>query len=191
MTQDNRVVFLKGKSVSLRPLSKEDVPRITRWINDPDVRLFLEAYLPQTEKDEEEWLEKLGKSKSTDLVFIIETKEGVAIGLMGLHGIKWRDRMATTGAVIGEKEYWGKGLGSEAKKLLLDYAFNTLNLRKICSTVIDFNGRSLKYSLKCGYKEEGRLKKHLFRDGDYRDLIQLAVFREDFEPVWKEYQSEE
>jgi RimJ/RimL family protein N-acetyltransferase len=93
--------------------------------------------------------------------------------------------------MIGEKEYWGKGYGTEAKMLLLHYAFDTLNLRKICSSVISFNERSHKYSLKCGYKEEGRRKAQLFRDGKYWDEIQLAVFRKDWLLLWKKFQAEQ
>ncbi len=182
-----KVVFLHGKNVVLRPVEKSDVPNLVRWINDPDVRRFLNNSFPQNERDEEEWVSSLSK-KTNNIVFALETLSGSPIGVMGLHNIKWRDGVATTGAFIGEKEYWGKGLGSEAKLLLLDYAFNTLNLRKICSDVIAFNERSYKYSLKCGYKEEARLKSHIFRAGRYWDMILLAVFREDFESVWEKYQ---
>jgi len=188
MSEESKVVFLKGKSVNLRPVFKSDLPQIVRWINDPEVRNFLNAHLPQSEQDEERWLENLSKNKDTDLVLVIETTEGRVIGLMGLHKINWRDRVAITGALIGEKEYWGKGFGSDAKITLLNYAFNVLNLRKICSGVISYNKRSLQYSIKCGYKEEGILKEHIFRNGQYWDVIQLAIFREDFISVWEEYQ---
>ncbi len=106
---------------------------------------------------------------------------------MGIHRINWKDRTATTGAVIGEKAYWGKGYGSEAKKLLLDYAFNELNLRKICSGALAFNGRSQAYSKKCGYEVEGVLKQHIFKNGEYHDLVQLAVFKEQWLPLWKKF----
>src|SRR3989344_1167197 len=188
MSEESKGVFLKGKSVNLRPVFKSDLPQIVRWINDPEVRNFLNAHLPQSEQDEERWLENLSKNKDTDLVLVIETTEGRVIGLMGLHKINWRDRVAITGALIGEKEYWGKGFGSDAKITLLNYAFNVLNLRKICSGVISYNKRSLQYSIKCGYKEEGILKEHIFRNGQYWDVIQLAIFREDFISVWEEYQ---
>lgn len=107
---------------------------------------------------------------------------------MAIHQIDWVNGTATTGAMIGEKEYWGKGYGSEAKMLLLDYAFNRLGLRKICSNVIAFNGRSKRYSEKCGYREEARRKAQFFRDGTYHDEIWLAVFRENWLPLWKKYQ---
>ncbi len=190
MSEENRIVFLKGRLVNLRPVAKTDLPLITRWINDEEVRRYLAVCVPQSFEDEEAWFAGLSKKKATDLVFVIEKTDGQAIGVMGIHGIHPIDRTATTGSFIGEKEEWGKGLGSEAKLLLLNYAFNTMNLRKICSGAFAFNERSIRYSVRCGYKEEGRLKEDVFRDGKYHDKVLLAVFREDFEEVWKKYQSE-
>ncbi|OGZ42067.1 MAG: hypothetical protein A3C80_03650 [Candidatus Ryanbacteria bacterium RIFCSPHIGHO2_02_FULL_45_43] len=180
--------FLIGKSINLRPFSRDDIPTLTRWINDPEVRVFLTATLPQTEQQEEEWFNKLG-SDDKNIVLAIETKEGKLIGSMGIHSINWRDRTATTGALIGEKEYWGRGYGTDAKMVLLDYAFNTLNLHKICSAVIAYNRRSLQYSLHCGYKVEGRRRKHIFKKGKYWDLIELGLFRKEWLPLWRRYRS--
>jgi RimJ/RimL family protein N-acetyltransferase len=191
MSQNERVVFLKGRGVNLRPVMKTDLPLVTRWINDPEVRYFLSNVVPQSLEDEEAWLAGLGKKKDSEVVFIIEKSEGQPIGVMGLHKIHRIDRTATTGSFIGEKEYWGQGLGSEAKLLLLEYAFNTLNLRKICSGAFAFNERSIRYSLRCGYREEGRLRAHIFRAGAYHDKVQLAIFREDFDSVWEKYQKGE
>ena len=95
--------------------------------------------------------------------------------------------IATTGALIGDKDYWGKGFGTDAKMILLDYAFNTLGLRKILSAVIDYNKRSLRYSLHCGYKIEGVRKKQIFRNGRFRDEFMLAVFKKDWLPIWRRY----
>jgi len=185
---EDRVVFLRGDRVILRPLSKSDLPRLLRWINDPEVRYYLESFMPMSETEEEKWLENLDKRKPNDLVLAIETTEGVHIGNMGLHRINWRDRTATTGAMIGEKEYWGKGLGTEAKMLFMDYAFNTLNLRRITSQVLVFNCRSIAYSKKCGYVEEGIFREHIWRNGEYHDLVNLAVFRDGFEKAREEWQ---
>lgn len=186
MSSNTGVVFLSGKLVNLRPISKLDIPTITRWINNPEVRHYLSTIFPQTEKAEEEWYEKISNSK-TDIVLVIETKAGVAIGLMGIHRIDWVNRNATTGAVIGEKEYWGKGYGTDAKMILLEYIFHTLNIHKVGSSVFTFNKRSLHYSLHCGYKVEGRKRKHIWRSGKYWDLIELAVFYPDWLPIWKKY----
>lgn len=180
------IVFMKGPRVTLRPILREDIPLILRYINDPEVRRFLGGGLPMMEADEEEWVSGLHKRKPNDIIFALVVG-GKFIGVMGIHRIDSVNRTATTGAFIGEKEYWGKGYGSEAKLLLLKFAFDTLNLRKICSDVLAFNERSISYSLKCGYKEEGRLREHRFRDGKYWDEVRLAVFRADWLPVWEKF----
>ncbi len=179
-------LFLVGKKTVLRPVSKSDIPLLWHWINDPEVREFVSHDLPNTEKQEEEWVNTIG-SDDKNIVLIIETNERVPIGVISLNYIKWRDRVATTGTIIGEKQFWNKGYGTDAKMILLDYAFNTLNLHKICSAVIDFNKRSLRYSLHCGYKIEGTRKRHIFKKGRYRDLIELGLFKEDWLPYWKKY----
>jgi RimJ/RimL family protein N-acetyltransferase len=71
--------------------------------------------------------------------------------------------------------------------LLLDYAFNELNLRKVYSYVIEFNRRSSRYSEKYGYVEEARLPKHYYRKGQYWDQIILAVHRENWEKIAQDY----
>lgn len=181
------LAFLKGKRVALRPVLKADLPHFMRWLNDPAMTQYLAAYLPVMEGDEEEWLEGLRKKKSSDLVFSITLANGTLIGVMGLHRIDWKDRTASTGSFIGEKKHWGKGYGTEAKMLLLDYAFHTLNLRKICASYIAFNVRSGAYQKKCGYREEGRQKLQRFRNGRYWDEILTAVFKEDWLPLWEKY----
>jgi len=184
--ENKRVIFLSGKKVVLRPVCKEtDLDSIYRWINDPEVNRYVEGYLPMTKEAEAEWIDRVSKNK--DIVLAIETLEGRHIGSMGLHKIKWKDRTATTGAMIGEKDHWGKGYGTDAKMILLNYAFNTLNLRKISSSVFSFNKRSLAYSLKCGYKVEGVLNRQRFVNGRYYDEVLLGVFKKDWQPLWREY----
>ncbi len=180
-------VFLFGKMVRLRPFAKLDVSTLTRWINDPAVREFVLATFPKTEKQEEEWFNALG-SDDKNIILGIETIDGVLIGSMGIHRINWIDRICTTGAMIGEKDYWGKGYGTDAKMILLDYIFHTLNLHKVCSAVIAYNKRSLHYSLHCGYTIEGTRKAHIFKKGRYWDLIELGLFKKDWLLIWKRYQ---
>jgi RimJ/RimL family protein N-acetyltransferase len=180
------IVFLRGKRTILRPLLESDIPLLQKWVNDPDVRQFVKRVFPATEIDEREWIESLRKKAGKDIVVMIEVK-GKPIGVMGIHGINWKDRIATTGAMIGEKTYWDKGYGTDAKMVLLDYAFNTLNLYKIMSRVHAFNKRSLAYSLHCGYKIEGRLIRQIFSRGRYWDEIILGLFKSQWLPIWEAY----
>ena len=100
-----------------------------------------------------------------------------------------RNRTATTGSMIMQENHRGQGYGTDAKMLLLAYAFLELDLFKVRSQVIGSNTRSARYSAKCGYAEEGRLRAELLRDGVRHDLIQLAVFKNVWLPLWAEYQS--
>ncbi|MDE2188612.1 MAG: GNAT family N-acetyltransferase [Patescibacteria group bacterium] len=183
----NTLVFLKGKKTTLRPILESDIPLLMKWINDPEVRRFVKRVFPAMESDERDWIKRLHDKSGSDIAIMIEVK-GKPIGTMGIHGINWKDRTATTGALIGEKNYWGKGYGTDAKMVLLDYAFNVLNLRKIMSRVFAFNYRSLRYSLHCGYKIEGRLKRQRFSEGRYWDEIILGLFKSDWLPYWEKYQ---
>lgn len=187
MKAHDKVVFIRGKKTNLRPLEKADAARCYRWINDREVSRFLLREKPVTMSAEEKWIESLSERKN-DFTFAIETLSGVHIGNMGIHNINWVDGTAVTGAIIGEKAYWNKGFGTDAKMHLLEYAFNTLNLRKILSRVLSLNPRSIAYSKHCGYKEEGRLKKQIFRDGAYHDEVILALTKEDWLPYWRKFQ---
>lgn len=182
------VVFLKGKRIYMRPVELADAPVLQRYANAPDVRQMISNQFPHSLISEEEWIKKISKDSTKEVVLgivLIETDQ--VIGVMGLHHINWKDRTATTGALIGKEEWRGKGYGTEAKMLFLNHAFNELNLRKICSHALEFNALSLGFNAKCGYKEEGRQKKHVFVNGDYSDLVLTAVFQEDFLPLWQVY----
>jgi RimJ/RimL family protein N-acetyltransferase len=187
----DRTIFLKGKKTILRPFEDKDAERCCRWVNDPEVAQYISNHWPMTVTEEAKWIADMSSGKRTGFGLAIETHDGIHIGNMGVHKINWIDGTAETGALIGEKEYWGKGYGTDAKMQLLNHLFNTLNLRKICSAALAFNARSIAYSLHCGYMEEGRRKKHVFRNGAYHDIVDLALFKEDWLPYWEAYQSSE
>jgi RimJ/RimL family protein N-acetyltransferase len=192
-TMDLPIVFSTGRKTILRPLNKAtDVGAITQWVNDPDVQQYVGMFLPETLEQERTWLEKLDNNEK-NIVFAIQTKPTKItpsrfIGLIGIHGINWKDRVAETGALIGDKRYWSRGYGTDAKMQVINYAFNALNLHKLTSAAIAYNERSLRYSLHCGYKVEGTRKRQIFKSGEYHDLVILGLFKEDWLPIWKKYQ---
>lgn len=181
------IVFLEGVSVLLRILVKSDVPDLVKWINDQDITQFVTRLYPMTEQEEEEWLQDLPKRKSDVVLGIVTKHDGKLIGTIGLHRIDHVHGTAVTGTIIGDKSCWGKGYGTEAKMLLLDFAFNRLNLHSIRSDVIAYNGRSLAYGKKCGYEEVGRLPEWIHRNGVRHDLVILVVTALRWRPLWDVY----
>jgi len=185
-------VFIKGFKVILRPINPEtDLENCLRWINNPEIRRLIKSgRFPMTINNEKEWLENCSKKKMESISLAIERIEGgIYIGNTGFHKIDWISRTAVSGTIIGDSENQNQGYGTDSKMQLLNYAFNTLNLRKIFSSAFGFNQLSLKHNQNCGYKEEGRLKEKFFVEGRYYDEIILGVTRDDWFPIWEKYQS--
>jgi len=176
--------MLKGKSVLLRPVKRSDIAYFLKWLNDPEVVQYLELYLPMTEMYEEKYIEELGTTRAkSDAPFVIEAIEGAStkpIGNCGLHEINSKDRRAIFGIGIGEKDYWSKGYGTEATRLLVDYGFQQLNLHRISSSAFAFNERSIRFHEKIGFQKEGRLRQAIFKNGQYHDLMLFGILREEW-----------
>jgi len=178
--------MLRGKLVNLRAMERKDLDEIMKWVNDQEVTKYLTAFLyPISRVEEEKFLERAMSRNDTEKNLVIETKEGVYIGQISLHKIDWKNNNAELGIVIGNKEYWGKGYGTEAINNLLDHAFNQMNLYKIYLRVFEHNQRGMRCYEKCGFKEEGRLRKGHFYDGKYHDVILMGLLKDEFEKTNK------
>jgi len=175
---------LRGKSVLLRPFRRSDISYFLKWFNDPEILQYLDMYLPMTEMSEEKFIEELGTTRAgIDVLLVIEAIEGDSsrpIGNCGLHQISPKDHNAVFGIIVGERDYWSKGYGLEAARLLLDYGFQQLNLHRISSSAISFNERSIKLHRKVGFREEGRLRQAMFKNGQYHDRVEFGILREEW-----------
>lgn len=191
MNTEELVYFLRGERVGLTILRPEaDAPLCHRAMNDLAVTQFLERALPISYAAQMEWMHNANTKPEHNQIFGIALQENdEVIGVMSLHNINWVHRTAGTGAWIEKPEHWGKGYGTEAKLLLLRYAFRTLGLRKINSSVMAHNDRSRAYMEKTGYRVEGVREKEIrTHDGTYADLVLTAVFAEDFDALCEQNQ---
>jgi RimJ/RimL family protein N-acetyltransferase len=188
-TEAQRIICYTGEKVILRPIHpEEDFPFLWKWINDASINRFLNTIAPKSSDDVKEHIDNMSKSDK-NLLFAIETKnDHTFIGTMGVNRIDWTSGVGTTGSIIGNKDYWGKGYGTDAKMLVLHHVFHRLNLRRINSSVIQYNKRSAGCLLKCGYKKEGVRKQMFYREGKYWNQILFRIFRDEFDPLWKQYQ---
>jgi RimJ/RimL family protein N-acetyltransferase len=179
--------MIEGKRVRIRALEKTDIDEIMKWVNDPEVTSTLVIRYPSSRYEEEKWIEKmLEATDARNKFFALETKDGIYLGGIGLHNINWESGNAEVGIVIGKKEYWSKGYGTDAMMTLLNFAFNQMNLHRIYLRVFDFNPRGIRSYEKCGFKKEGVLRNDLYTSGEYHDTIIMGIMKEEFEKLLKE-----
>ncbi len=175
--------MLYGKNLRLRAIEREDIPRFLRWFNDPEVRRFVLMHEPLSRAKEERWFEEQ-LSRGNDLILAIEVlveNEWVPIGNIGLHRIDLKNRTAILGIVIGEKDFWGRGYGREAIRVLLRYAFFELGLNRVELETFEFNTRALRCYAAAGFKKVGVRRRALFRDGKFHDVILMDLLAEEFD----------
>ena len=160
-------------------MEKADVSLKVKWFNDPDVNktLLVEEKL---ELDKSlEWFERT-RNDASRRDFIIETSDGNPIGIIALVHISDVHRTAEIYIVIGEKDYWGKGVMLEAERLLIGWAFNSLKLEKIWADAVENNIASIITMKKLGFQIEGTLRRERFLRGRRIDVIKLGLLKEEF-----------
>jgi RimJ/RimL family protein N-acetyltransferase len=174
--------MLMGEKVNLRALEPADLDSIMQWVNDREVTKWLAGFVwPVSRKSEEEWLARATKADNpNDRVLVVEAKDGVYIGQVGLHQIDYTSGVAELGIVLGRKDYWGKGYGTDAIRTLLRFAFSQLRLRKIILKYQGANERGRKCYSRIGFKEVGCLKAHQLIDGEFQDMVYMEIFAEEF-----------
>jgi RimJ/RimL family protein N-acetyltransferase len=179
--REERVI--EGKIVNLRAQELSDLERNTGWLNDREVMRFLGGRYPWSLTAEENWLrERTAKPLSYENVgFGIETKDGRHIGNCGIHEASPETRGASVGIMIGEKDCWGQGFGTDAMRTMLQFGFEEMNLHRIELDVYAFNERARASYRKCGFVDEACKRKEVFREGRYLDVITMSVLRREWE----------
>lgn len=172
-------MLFESSRIRLRKITKDDFELYHKWRNDMTVMYStnpsLDVYPLETTR---EFVEQviLGNDIAKSYL-MIEKENEVSIGIVSLANIDYKNRNAECIIEIGEKEYWGKGYGSEGLKLLLDYAFYELNLHRISLRVFSFNDRAIHLYTKLGFKKEGRSRESLFRNGEWHDIIHMGILQ--------------
>jgi [ribosomal protein S5]-alanine N-acetyltransferase len=172
-----------GVQVCLRPLERSDLNHsYLAWLNDPDVTRYMESgTFPTTMQDLETFYAEVTGSRSQVIFAITDSESGRHIGNVKLGPIQWVHRRASLGILIGDKTYWGKGVGTEAMRLGIEYGFQKVNLRRIDLTVFAKHEFAVRLYGRLGFKVEGRLREHVFRDGQYQDMLHMGLLSSEYE----------
>jgi diamine N-acetyltransferase len=175
--------MIVGTRIRLRATERADLPLFVLWLNDPEVRLGLEMFLPFSLAEEERWFERMLDSPAAEHVLVIEARDQDnwrSIGTCGLHNIDWRARVAEAGISIGDKTCWNRGFGTDVMCLLLQHGFDTLNLNRVYLRVYANNVRAIRCYEKAGFVLEGRLRQAHYQNGEYFDILLMSVLRSEW-----------
>jgi RimJ/RimL family protein N-acetyltransferase len=173
--------MLDGENIILAPHKKEYLTTFIKWFNDQETNQYLNWYLPMTYEAEEKWFQSTANNQK-DIYFSILQKNERLIGNCGIR-IDWKNRVGNVGIVIGEKDCWGKGFGTEAMNLMVTYCFKTLNFNRVELEVFSNNPRAQACYKKVGFKDEGKRRSAHFSSGNYIDAIIMGLLREEWEKL--------
>lgn len=164
-------LVIRGQQVYQRPITAEDTEMVVRWRNRPEVVTNFIYRRPVSRDDHQRWLEdKVFRGLVHQ--FVVYGNEGdVPLGSVYLQNFEEEHRRAESGIYMGAEQTRGKGFGTEAVKLMADYAFGTLGIHKLTARVLAHNMASRRLHEKAGYVQEACLRDELFLDGRYEDLI--------------------
>jgi len=174
---------LQGHHVRLRAVEREDLPRLHELFDD-DLELITRSSdspprpVPLAEL-EQRFDERLEEPDATGMRFAIELDEEL-IGECGLHFIDHYRRSCHLGIVLG-REYWAKGLGQDAVRTLVGFAFRDLNMHKVGLEVLADDERAVGAYRKVGFVEEGRLRDHSWFEGAFHDALVMAIISDAWE----------
>lgn len=162
---------------SLRELSRADLPLLNGWRNDREAQQWLVSpFRFIAEEVDAKWYDGyIGARSNSIRLAICESLSGKFVGVVYLLGIDWISRSGDFGILIGDTSAQGKGAGEFATRTLLTHAFSDINLHRVQLSVLAANERAMSLYRKVGFVEEGCARQAVFKDGEYVDLIQMAI----------------
>jgi len=175
------VVNIEGERVALGPLRRDLLPAYHRWFNDLAI-MHRQGATPQpgTMEGVTSWYEGAATGAERISFTLYERATWRAIGMCSVMGVDHRNGTAMLAIVIGEADARGRGYGTEAVRLLLDYAFTALGLHSVLLNVAEFNRGGIRAYEKAGFKECGRRRQSIVMGGRRWDEIAMDCLASEF-----------
>lgn len=177
----------RGKLVRLCAIEAErDAPIVARWSRDSEYRRLRSSApaRPIMATQIKHGWEADGEMRMGAVSLAIRTlAEDQWIGTVLLDGICWNHGFGWLGIGIGEREFWGRGYGTEAVQIILRYAFTELNLWRVSLSVLAANPRARRAYEKCGFVVEGRVRGLAHIDGERIDEVFMGILRDEWERI--------
>ena len=180
--RDAPIINVEGDLVALGPLRRESIPQYVRWMNDFAITRTLAVQpRPMTLEQETAWYEQAATNEHERNFSIIERASGRVVGNCGMFDVVFPHRRAEVGIVIGEPDARGKGYGTEAMRLLVDYAFTIAGMHSVMLWVYEFNPAARRCYEKVGFREVGRRRESRWFNGRFWDEIAMDILGAEFE----------
>ncbi|MDD2533740.1 MAG: GNAT family protein [Eubacteriales bacterium] len=171
---------LAGKRLHLTAFSSQDIHDLLPFFQDISV---LRYYLPTTVRPMNEPQLRLMLQEwddgDTNYVFALRHENKIC-GLVNLDGLDLANGHAEIGVAITNQLLRGQGLAEEGLRLLIEFAFGELNLNRIWCRIIRGNEPSVKLFSKVGFTQEGVLRRHVRRSGEFRDMLIFGLLRDEY-----------
>ena len=179
---EHLIINITGEKVALGPLRRDLVPLYLQWINDFEVTRTLGIGIrPATLESEEAWYDATTRKQGVVDFTAYELPGLRPIGNAGLHGINHEHRTAGLGIMVGAKDCWGKGYGTEIVSLVLDYGFTVLGLHNIMLGVYSYNERAIRVYNRAGFRLVGRRRQAWRLGGEAYDVIYMDCLASEFQ----------
>ena len=170
-----------GRHVALRRPAAEDLDAVARWSRDPEVaRLTRYQTRPMSHADVERFFRMRLLAADALAYSIVELPAWQLIGFTTFSSLDGDNGSLLFHITIGERDAWGRGLGTEATEMMLGHAFERLGLHRVGLTVFSYNTRAIRAYEKAGFRIEGRLRDAILRDGRYFDEVQMGILAEEW-----------
>lgn len=177
--------FLKSENIILKQIEAEDMRDlsvlISKWINDGVVTYYMfTGQKPRNSEQVAKDFRELLENEHNVIFLVIDKETDNPIGYAGLYDINHSSRKAEYRVLIGDKDFWGKGLGTEITELITFYGFDRLNLHRIYLGFTSDNKAAFRAYEKSGYVKEGVLREDIYRNSKYYDSVRMAILRDDY-----------
>lgn len=168
--------------IRLREIERADLALINRWRSDRGVVDGLGSPFRYVGREvDERWYEQYMASRNNNVRLAICPGDAPIVGVVYLLSIDWISRNAEFAIWVAEVAAQGKKIGETATRLALDHAFDDLNLERVYLYVLTQNERAIRLYRKVGFRDEGTMRRAVFKGGAYRDLLAMAVLRSEYE----------
>jgi UDP-4-amino-4,6-dideoxy-N-acetyl-beta-L-altrosamine N-acetyltransferase len=170
-----------GVKVFLKVLEEKDLESVFRWKNNVELARLVKAHpLPVALYEMGDWFKRNQSDKNQILWGIYDNHSSKLLGIVRLMFINWISKNAEFGIFIGEKNNTGKGIGKEALGLVLNYAFNDINLHRVHLKVNESNTTAIRLYTACGFKKEGVFREHFYMNGKYENVLLMGLLKKEY-----------